>query len=120
MVEPQRAGVPMLLAEDQIFGDGIFEDEAAGVAIFGYVRETGVAAVLYRETRNVAFTDRDGAAANRAKSGDRLEQLSLPVSFHARDAEDLTGRHRETHVVDGRQATRVVDDKVSHLETRGG
>ena len=49
-VEPHAAREPMLLAENEVLGDRVVEDEPARVAVFGNVRQPGVAARLDRES----------------------------------------------------------------------
>ena len=114
--------VRALPAEDEIVGHRVVEHEPAAMAIFRDVREPARLALAQRESGDVGARDADLAALRSAEPDDRLDERALAIPFHARDAEDLAGLHRERHVVHRARAPLAGDDEIAHLERghRGG
>ena len=80
------------IAEHEVVGDGRVEHEPFGVAIFVHDRENGRRVARRPDERHAV--DHHAPADARLETGERAHQLSLPVAFDARDADDFARRAR--------------------------
>ena len=88
-----------MIAEDHVFGGAVFQNQPAFVAVLGdvaHTRLTHAAGVVVLEFV-AQILDRAGVMLQPCHG---LDQFGLTVALHASDAEDLTGPHGETDVVD--------------------
>src|SRR6185503_8851292 len=104
----------LLQSEDEIVPDRVLHDETAAMSVFGYVGETGFMAVGHAATRDVDTTDKNLSADNRSQTGHRFDQLRLPVSFDAGDAEYLARLHGKADIVDDADTARPDDGETAH------
>ncbi len=116
-VDDTVSGEILLNTENEIVGDRVLENQPATVPVFGYVGESRI--VPLRDAAPCDFDpiDQDLAGGTGPQTGERFDQLRLPVSFDAGDAEYLSRIHSEVDAVDHANAARSHDAEIPHLES---
>ena len=111
-----REGRIPVVAEGGIGLDVDSTGKTGREAIFGDVGDAGSSYRGGRGAGQVAPADLDLAADDWPETGDRLGELALAISGHARDAEDLAVADLEGEIVDHMQAAIADDAEVADGE----
>ena len=80
-----------------VLRDRELEHEAAPLPVLRDVPDACVEGFPRVRRGEIVPGDRDTAALDLAQPGERVDQLGLPVSVDAGDADDLAGAHAEGH-----------------------
>src|SRR5262249_8733968 len=93
-------------------GQGEVEHEASELPVLRDVAESTVEDRRRCGSGDVAARDADAAGGRLAETGDRVDQLRLPVPVNARDADDLTTANLERDATDRFEPTVVEDVEI--------
>src|SRR6202022_1959795 len=85
--------------------------------VFGDVPQSCIMPGRDRTARDVDSVDEDVAAEDWSQSGERFDELGLPVSLDTGDAKYLAGLDAEAHAIDGSDAARIGDIEISDFQS---
>ena len=88
------------------------------MAVLGDVTDAGLERLPGVRVRQVVPVDDDASRRRTAETGDRVDQLRLPVRVDACEADDLSAAHLEADVANGFEPAVVDHPQVLDLQQR--